>query len=123
MGMFTDLFKKSHDPYDLGGRWYKMRLKNDESASIIISDIPELPIEEMPDSFGYILQEEGDYIGVNIAFGILVDFVIVPVSGNITYSDIESAFYSDPFVASYVGFNKAQLSGGTVDLYLYIVRK
>lgn len=24
MGMFTRLFQKSHDPYDLKGRWYKV---------------------------------------------------------------------------------------------------
>ena len=122
--MFTDLFKKSHDPYDLGGRWYRMQLHNESEsgvASVISSDIPELSPEEMPTSFGYLLQEEGDYIGVNIAFATLVDFVVVPTSGSITYSDINSTFNGQFLPASYVGFYRPHFSG-TVDLYLYLVR-
>lgn len=34
--MFTKLFKKSHDPYELGGRWYKIRVNSD---STVVSDL------------------------------------------------------------------------------------
>ena len=31
--MFTKLFKKSHDPYELGGRWYRITYKITSSSS------------------------------------------------------------------------------------------
>ena len=40
--MFTKLFKKSHDPYELGGRWYKIRVSS--GSAIIESDIEGVTI-------------------------------------------------------------------------------
>lgn len=36
--MFTKLFKKSHDPYELGGRWYKIRIVSDDSGWSVDAD-------------------------------------------------------------------------------------
>ena len=33
MGMFTKLFQKSHDPYDLKGRWYRFETENLQAAN------------------------------------------------------------------------------------------
>jgi len=41
--MFTKLFKKSHDPYELGGRWYKV-VVDKPNAKVIESDLPEFTI-------------------------------------------------------------------------------
>lgn len=41
--MFTKLFKKSHDPYELGGRWYKISVhRNGDSLELAHSDLPDL---------------------------------------------------------------------------------
>jgi len=40
--MFTKLFKKSHDPYELGGRWYKVTVSS--AGAILASDIEGVTI-------------------------------------------------------------------------------
>lgn len=122
MGMFTDLFKKSHDPYDLGGRWYKMRIQNEsENITVISSDIPEVPAGVTPDEFGYMLNDGPEYTALNITFGTLTDFTVVPVDGNFEYNSFEQRFMSSPFAISSLSF-KPQNVTGPFDLYLYVVR-
>ena len=122
MGMFTDLFKKSHDPYDLGGRWYKMRIQNEsENITVISSDIPKVPAGVTPDEFGYMLNDGPEYTTLNIAFGTLTDFTVVPVDGNVEYNSFEQRFTSSQFAISFISFNPQNVTG-TFDLYLYVVR-
>lgn len=41
MGMFTQIFSKSHNPYELKGRWYKLSVEYDGiNYKLISSDIP-----------------------------------------------------------------------------------
>lgn len=41
MGMFTQIFSKSHNPYELKGRWYKLSVEyNGAIYRLVSSDIP-----------------------------------------------------------------------------------
>lgn len=121
--MFTKLFKKSHDPYELGGRWYKISIDVDRSDfSIISSDIPKY---EWGDSvFGIGLAfESGELTFINCDV-----LEIIPVLKSVTEGvcDYPAAYSGGYDGFKYYNFNLSTFtrSGsvvGTIDIYVYAI--
>lgn len=64
MGMFTKLFKKSHDPYELGGRWYRIK---STPTRILESDL-EIDFTGSSSSVQYILPAGYKVMEVNVLY-------------------------------------------------------
>lgn len=123
--MFTKLFKKSHDPYELGGRWYKIRVSFiGGNISVIKSDIQQSPDDPGPDLsyLAYYAHYEDTIYEVGILNGLVIDYIVDPLDdGTVVLDDIRST------VRSITGKRYSLISIpensaiGTVDLYMYIV--
>lgn len=53
MGMFTKLFSKSYDPYELKGRWYRVKIVN---GSVVETDLPNCTTELALQSSNTVMQ-------------------------------------------------------------------
>jgi hypothetical protein len=111
--MFTKLFKKSFDPYELGGRWYRFRVSSD--GSIIESDIEGLTVEQL---------------STNIRFMLPIDFCII---------DVKDYYKNTPSSVATLGPSRGALANGVqfvqyltstlgkltpyVDIYAYCVKR
>ena len=51
--MFTKLFSKSHDPYELKGRWYRVKMVN---GSVVDTDLPNCTTTLVAQSSNTLLQ-------------------------------------------------------------------
>ena len=124
MGMFTKLFSKSHDPYEMKGRWYKISVTPSEVGfEFITTDIPVIDPSSFPNvPFG--LAVDTSKVGVIGLFkGIILDMKVLPLYGIFASSD--SVFRVDmqqnPIPVSYFGVSSLTY-GRIYDIYLYVVK-
>lgn len=117
MAMFTKLFTRSHFPYELKGRWYKLTVSADEDTgylSVIKSDIPVFD-EDAP-AFGYSVED-------NILFvmnGYVLDYTYIALSGSPGRFAWTNAV--DPDIGALSSIPIENAFGALFDLYLYIVK-
>jgi hypothetical protein len=120
--MFTKLFKKSNDPYELGGRWYKISINADrDDFSIISSDISRYEWGDTVFNIG-MLFENNDITFVNCDV-----LSIVPVLKSVTNGTCSlPANYGGGYDGfNYYNFSLHDFTGGNVtgkiDLYVYAI--
>lgn len=124
MGMFTNLFSKSHDHYEMKGRWYKISLTPSEVGfEFITTDIPVIDPSSFPNvSFGLAV-DPSQPARIGLFKGIILDMKVLPLYGIFASSD--SGFRVDmkqnPFPISYFGVSSLTY-GCTYDIYLYVVK-
>ncbi len=106
--MFTKLFKKSHDPYELGGRWYKIRVSSD--SVIIKSDIEGVSI-----SGTHVVLPAGYKI---IAFNVVYKSTPTKASNFPQTSGVEAS--GQQFI-SFVSATLLQSLTPYFDLYIYCI--
>ena len=124
--MFTKLFKKSHDPYELDGRWYRMRISFiDENMSILKSDIPVSQPGVFPTNMVYDASYNENIFKIHVVNGLIIDYIINPIEGNLTIENISLS--EDVPTGIPVNSSKFNMpldsSTATVDIYLYIVKR
>lgn len=120
--MFTKLFKKSHDPYELGGRWYKISIDADrEDFSIISSDISLYELGDTVFNIGIVF-ETNEIIFVNCDI-----LSIVPVPKSLTGGDysLPANYRVEYDEFKYYNFSLYDFTNGSVsgkiDLYVYAI--
>lgn len=124
MGLFNKLFTKSHEPYDLKGRWYKISISIDAQGMIFNHpDIPVIDPSSFPDvPFGMAIDSNSPS-QVGIFKGIILDMKVFPLKGNFTNSNAK--FIADtknnPIPVSTFGLTTVAI-GDVYDVYLYVVR-
>lgn len=117
MAMFSNLFTRSHFPYELKGRWYKFTVSTDAETgyiSVIKSDIPVFD-EDAP-AFGYSVED-------NILFvlnGYVLDYTYMALSGHPGHLAWSNEVDPDSGALSSIPVEEA--FGALFDLYLYIVK-
>ena len=121
MAMFTKLFDKSHFPYELKGRWYKLTVSADPDTgylSVLKSDIPVFD-EDAP-AFGYTIEDNIIFI-IN---GYVLDCTFMTLSGSVNTGVIHWGNEVDPDMGVISSFVADGLSGtgALFDLYLYVVK-
>lgn len=125
MGLFNKLFTKSHEPYELKGRWYKMTFTVNDDGDFVIntSDIPAIDIQDVPHvPFGYYVQPGNQKI--MIFKGLVLDVKTIPVHGRFDSTGIsfDSNMSNAPVPMSLIEF--VNLDPGEIfDIYLYVIKQ
>lgn len=124
MGMFTKLFGKSHDPYEMKGRWYKISVTPSETGyEFITTDIPVVDPSTYPNiPFGLVLNPSrpGE---IGLVKGIILDMKVIPLNFVLSSSDrvFKVDMKDNPFPMSFFGVTS--LSYGKIcDVYIYVVK-
>lgn len=125
MGMFTKLFNKSHDPYELKGRWYKMTISaGEDSETVIESDIPpyvQSPNPPSATSFFYTTRNRTLSI-----FGCIVPAVIAVPTENSNAANyplnFETKYMNAPSGGKMKTTDISLLGDGTFVYYIYGIK-
>lgn len=124
MGMFTKLFSKSHDPYEMKGRWYKISVTPSETGyEFINTDIPVVDPSTYPNiPFGLVLNPSQPGV-IGLVKGIILDMKVIPL--NFVLSSSDRVFKVDmkdsPFPMSSFGVTSINY-GNICDFYIYVVK-
>lgn len=119
MGLFTKLFDRSHFPYELKGRWYKLTVFADPDTgyfSVLRSDIPIFD-EDAP-AFGYSTSDNSIFV-VN---GYVLDFTYMTLSGAVYGGAMTCGNEINPDMGVISSITADGLRDVIFDLYLYVVK-
>ena len=117
--MFTKLFKKSHDPYELGGRWYKFETDDVHASS------PVYKCDDIFDPASFTVSGSNFFFTINkpnltpIAAFVIRDFL----EGSTSSSGLTQGYTSTyKYVDGRTAFQASQLtSTGRLEVYIYCV--
>ena len=125
MGMFTQIFSKSHNPYELKGRWYKISVDVDGSDfSLISSDIPQYDWGDSAFNIAMIFDRNtGEIIVANCDILSVVPVVKSITQGSCNFpADYRIAYdYFKYYYFDLVNFTQDGSVKGKIELYIYAI--